>query len=90
MCIIQTILNNIRLCLWETVSCLGNHNPDSFGKDSLAYYAFLNVSMTILSISYTRRWRSLCDLHYQGPQAMGGVRSIETRPRCVTNLYHGL
>ena len=28
-------------------------------------------------------------LHNQGLQARGGVRGIETEPRCVTNLYHG-
>ena len=33
--------------------------------------------------------RSLCDLHHRGPQARGDVRSIETGPRCVTDLYHG-
>ena len=41
------------------------------------------------SIGYTPRCRSLCDLHHRGPQARGGVRSIETEPRCVTDLYRG-
>ena len=42
-----------------------------------------------MCISYTTRWRSLRDLHHRGLQARGGVRSIETEPRCVTDLYHG-
>ena len=33
-----------------------------------------------LCIGYTLRCRSLHDF----------VRSVETEPRCVTNLYHGL
>ena len=41
------------------------------------------------SIGYTPRCRSLRDLHYRGPQARGGIRSVETEPRCVTDLYHG-
>ena len=40
-------------------------------------------------IGYTTRCRSLRDLHYRGPQARGSVRSVETEPRCVTDLYHG-
>ena len=28
-------------------------------------------------------------LHNRGLQARGGVRGMETEPRCVTNLYHG-
>ena len=41
-------------------------------------------------IGYTLRWRSLRNLHHQGLQAQGSVRSIETEPRCVIDLYHGL
>ena len=29
---------------------------------------------------------SLCNLHHQRPQARGGVKSVETEPRCVTKL----
>ena len=41
------------------------------------------------SIGYTPRCRSLGDLHYRGPQAQGSVSSVETEPRCVTDLYNG-
>ena len=38
-------------------------------------------------------YSSLCYYYipdYRGPQARGGVRSVETEPRCVlTDLYHG-
>ena len=37
-----------------------------------------------ISIGYITSY----DLHHRGPQARGGVRSIETKLRCVTNLYH--
>ena len=53
--------------------------PTSFGA----------VKYQSLSIGYTPRCRSLCDLHHRWPQARGGVRSIETEQRCVTDLYHG-
>ena len=33
---------------------------------------------------------SLCDLHYQKLQVWGSVGSVETEPRCVTDLYHGM
>ena len=26
----------------------------------------------------------------RGPQVRDGARSVETEPRCVTNLYHGM
>ena len=45
--------------------------------------------MYCLSIGYTPRCRSLRDLHYRGPQARGGIGSVETEPRCVTDLYNG-
>ena len=45
--------------------------------------------MLIKYIGYTPRCRSLRDLHHRGPQARGGVRSVVTEPRCVTDLYHG-
>ena len=42
-----------------------------------------------VSIGYTTRCRFLRDLHYRWPQARGSVRSVETVPRCTTDLYHG-
>ena len=47
------------------------------------------TNVMLLCIGYTPRCRSLRDLHYQGPQARGGVRSVETKPKCVTDLYRG-
>ena len=46
------------------------------------------VHVRRVSIGYTMKWRSLCDLHHRGPEARGGVRSIETEPSCVTDLYN--
>ena len=50
---------------------------------------YLCTDCSSLSIDYTLRCRCLRDLRYRGPQAQVGVGSVETEPRCVTDLYHG-
>ena len=47
------------------------------------------VPINAHSIGYTPRCRSLQDLHHRRPQARGGVRSVVTEQRYVTDLYHG-
>ena len=52
------------------------------------YAAIIQVRFSTVSMGCTARWRSLFDLHHRGPQARGGVISIETEPRHVTDLYN--
>ena len=53
----------------------------------------ISIYYQSITVGYALRCRSLRDLHYRGPQAQGGVRSVKTEPTKVTNVYiyyHGL
>ena len=56
---------------------------------SETFFLLTHVGCWKYCIGYTLRCRCLCDLHHRGPETRGGVRSIDTEPRCVINLYHG-
>ncbi len=44
----------------------------------------------MICIGYIPRCRSLRYLHNRGLKARGCVNSVETEPRYITDLYHGL
>ena len=55
-----------------------------------SYFVFHSLLNSKISIGYITGCKSLCNLHYWRPQAWGGIKRIEIKPRRVTNLYHGI
>ena len=76
-------------CIGEIYSTNCFCDVNSWSWQNFCLAKIFACTAPVLCISYTLRCRSLRDLHYRRPQARGGV-SVETEPRCVTDLYHGL
>ena len=73
----------------EVPGCHYNMPQDSYliGHFNIT---LLLVLEHLICIGYIPRCRTLCYLHNRGPKARGRVNRVETEPRYITDLYHGL